>query len=54
MYANIDGFEKPDVKTFLKNVSTNTNLTNLDKWILSELELAQTEITKSMDNYQLA
>lgn len=46
MYANIDWIK-------ITKIDKN-NLTNLDKWILSELELAQTKITKSMDNYQLA
>jgi isoleucyl-tRNA synthetase len=37
-----------------KIFSINSNLTDLDKWILSELELAQKEITENMDNYSLS
>jgi len=51
MYANIDGYKSPGTQ---HNNTVHTNLTNLDKWILSELEIAQAEISKSMDNYQLA
>ena len=46
MYANIDWIKISEIN---KN-----NLTNLDKWILSELELAQKEITENMDNYSLS
>lgn len=53
MYANIDWFDASKVGTLRRNVPTG-DLTTLDKWILSELELAQKEITENMDNYSLS
>jgi len=45
-YANVDGFNEPEVAT-----PTSTNV--LDRWIVSSLETLVSEVTEAMDDYDL-
>jgi len=54
-FYNLPLIKNASIQKFENNKKIDEkNLTTLDKWILSELELAQKEITENMENYSLS
>lgn len=47
LYANIDGYVKDEMKTV-----SSSNLTNLDRWILSKLQSLIVEVTAAYEDYE--